>query len=74
MFDIRMSQQIRFVLKAKHLICVMKESLNALEYFYNFKLLVLSLGPLNLNRKQDVEALSQQSAGTLRRSETSQNH
>jgi hypothetical protein len=59
MFDVRMSQQIKFVLKAKHLICVMKESLNSLDYFYNFKLLVCSLGPPHIDREQNLEALPQ---------------
>lgn len=44
-FDLRMSQRIKFTLHADSLVCITKDSLNAVEYFYNFKLLVGSTGP-----------------------------
>jgi hypothetical protein len=39
-FDIKMSQKIKFNLKAESLICFMSDNLNARWYFYNFNLIV----------------------------------
>ena len=39
-FDVKMSQRIKFTLKAESLVCTMTDNLTSLWYFYNFKLIV----------------------------------